>query len=69
MRVDPQTRPTFAEIFCHPWILKYKNKLNIDIERLRYKEKKNKEGFLSMNNVGEFMDVSDHEEEELLEDS
>ena len=38
LRSDPKDRPTFDEIFDHPWVRKFEEKLNIDVERLRYKD-------------------------------
>lgn len=38
LRSNPKNRPTFDDIFQHPWVKKYEKKLNISIERLRYKD-------------------------------
>lgn len=38
LKSNPKERLTFDEIFDHPWVKKYEQKLNINIERLRYKD-------------------------------
>ena len=38
LRSEPRDRLTFDDIFQHEWIQLYSNKLNIDVERIRYKD-------------------------------
>lgn len=38
LRCDPKDRFTFDEIFEHEWIKRYEKKLNINIDRLRFKD-------------------------------
>lgn len=39
MRTDPGERVKFDDIFNHPWIVRFANRLNIDIDRYRVKDK------------------------------
>jgi serine/threonine protein kinase len=38
LRSDPKDRLSFDEIFQHPWVMNFGLKLNIDIDRIRYKD-------------------------------
>lgn len=38
LRSNPRERPSFDSIFAHPWVRKYETRLNINIERLRFKD-------------------------------
>jgi serine/threonine protein kinase len=38
LRSEPKDRPKFDDIFSHPWTTKFGKKLNIDIDRVRFKD-------------------------------
>ena len=52
LKFDTKQRPSFDDIFCHPWMLMQAQKLEIDIQKIRYRE--NLFGDYHKKEVGEF---------------